>query len=238
MTAPRYVSTEAILPGGGSVSGGEMGSVLMVGSGAQNQRSCIFRQRLRPGKPVGHFPGETAKEKLLNIRPLALDEIDRLWTIDRGEIIRRNYRLRDGRFILEPAYFEAQGWEPGKAEVWTPHLLEIFRRGGSFFGMFDAEDLIGASVVDGRFIGPRLDWLVLEFLYVSRGQRSSGVGTRLFEHARTTARKRGAKALYVSATPTEGTVNFYLRRGCAIAPEPDPELLALEPEDIHLLCPV
>ena len=48
------------------------------------------------------------------------------------------------------------------------------------------------------------------------------------------ARKLGAKKLYISATPSENTVNFYLHLGCVLAKEMDPELFELEPEDIHL----
>jgi hypothetical protein len=62
------------------------------------------------------------------------------------------------------------------------------------------------------------------------------LGKRLFDLARAVARERGARQLYISATPSENTVNFYLRLGCQVAEEPDPELLALEPEDIHLVC--
>ena len=40
--------------------------------------------------------------------------------------------------------------------------------------------------------------------------------------------------LYVSATPSENTILFYLSFGCKLASEVDPELFALEPEDIHL----
>jgi hypothetical protein len=48
--------------------------------------------------------------------------------------------------------------------------------------------------------------------------------------------KLGAAGLYVSATPSENTVDFYRRRGCRITPDADPELLAPEPEDIHFEC--
>jgi hypothetical protein len=48
------------------------------------------------------------------------------------------------------------------------------------------------------------------------------------------AKKGGAKSMYISATPSEHTIDFYLRLGCKVTPEPDPELFALEPEDIHL----
>jgi hypothetical protein len=49
------------------------------------------------------------------------------------------------------------------------------------------------------------------------------------------AREAGAKALYVSSAPTENTVDFYLKRGCVLAPEPDAALMANEPDDIHLV---
>ena len=48
------------------------------------------------------------------------------------------------------------------------------------------------------------------------------------------ARRRGAEWMYISATPSENTIGFYLRLGCRVALEPDPELFELEPEDIHL----
>ena len=44
-----------------------------------------------------------------------------------------------------------------------------------------------------------------------------------------------AMQLGSASTPTENTVDFYLNRGCALAAEPDPRLLAAEPDDIHLL---
>jgi len=56
--------------------------------------------------------------------------------------------------------------------------------------------------------------------------------------AKATAREQGAKQLYISATPSENTVNFYLRLGCRVTAQPDPELLELEPKDIHLECDV
>ena len=52
------------------------------------------------------------------------------------------------------------------------------------------------------------------------------------------ARELGAAFLYVSAAPTRHTVEFYLRCGARLAEDPDPELLALEPHDIHLELPL
>ncbi|MEW5717904.1 MAG: GNAT family N-acetyltransferase [Chloroflexota bacterium] len=92
------------------------------------------------------------------------------------------------------------------------------------------------AILESKFIGKNHDQLQLKFLHVSKDYRKNGLGKRLYELAAITARERGARRMYVSATPSENTVKFYQRRGCRIAPEPDPELFALEPEDIHLEC--
>ncbi|MBX0326616.1 GNAT family N-acetyltransferase [Oscillochloris sp. ZM17-4] len=172
------------------------------------------------------------------IRPLARDEVTQVWSIDRREVIERVYYLRDGALVLEPEYYDMQGWPPGSAEKYTPLLLDCYDRGGAFVGAFDGETLAGVAVLDTIRRGPRGDLLQLEFLHVGRDYRGRGLGRRLFAQACDIARERGARGLYVSATPSEHTVHFYHSLGCALAPEPDPELFALEPEDIHLVCPL
>ena len=49
------------------------------------------------------------------------------------------------------------------------------------------------------------------------------------------ARMAGAMALYVSATPSESAVGFYRRAGFKPTDTPHPDLLAEEPEDIHMI---
>lgn len=71
---------------------------------------------------------------------------------------------------------------------------------------------------------------------ISHTYRGQGRGQRLFDLARVEATQRGANSLYVSATPSENTIDFYLRLGCKVIAEPDRELFELEPEDIHLEC--
>ena len=83
-------------------------------------------------------------------------------------------------------------------------------------------------------VGAAKDLIQLEWLHVSRDYRGQGLGAMLIEKARGVARERGAAGLYISATPSENTVNFYRGRGATLVPTPDQELFALEPEDIHL----
>jgi GNAT superfamily N-acetyltransferase len=104
--------------------------------------------------------------------------------------------------------------------------------------MFDGDLLVGSSAADTVPRGPNGDQLELRHLYTSRDYRGRGVGTKLFEAAKDVVRGSGARWMYVSATPSVNTVHFYLGRGCQLAVPPDPDLLALEPEDIHFLCAV
>jgi hypothetical protein len=64
------------------------------------------------------------------------------------------------------------------------------------------------------------------------------VATRIYHHARALGRARGAALLYISATPTENTIDFYRGCGAVVNPAPDAVLYAQEPDDIHMLCAV
>ena len=172
------------------------------------------------------------------MRRLTRDEIELIWTIDRSEIHTHIYEVREGQLVRTPKYFEVPGWREDAAEKETPLLLDCFDRGGTFLGVFDAEALIGIGVLESMRVGRVGDQMQLRYLYVGRMYRGRGVGVQLFEAVASLAQKAGANALYVSATPTENTVDFYLNRGCTLAPEPDPRLLAAEPDDIHLLYPL
>ncbi len=168
------------------------------------------------------------------IRELAGDEIETIWGIDRGEVIENVYYLRDGALVLEAENHVMKGWPPGEAGSNTLVLLDCFDRGGTFYGAFEGSEMVGAVVLESRFIGQGDDQLQLKFLHVSSGYRQKGWGKKLFEKAVERAKELGAKRLYISATPSENTVNFYLHLGCEVTGEIDQELFDLEPEDIHL----
>ncbi len=162
------------------------------------------------------------------------DEIKDIWQIDRSELIEAMYYLVDGSLVLRPEHHVSKGWAPGKSESETPILEACHDRGCWFHGFFDDQTPVGVVVLESRFIGKSKDQLQLMFLHVSNRYRDHGLGKQLFNMAATEAHRRGAKSLYVSATPSEHTINFYLRLGCTVAAAPEPDLLEMEPEDIHL----
>jgi predicted N-acetyltransferase YhbS len=177
---------------------------------------------------------DRASAERVAIRELGRHEIRDLWSIERAELIEKVYHLRGKKLVLEPERHDVETWPRGEPELYRPILLDCFDRGGTFYGAFHGDTLIGASVLESRFIGRGRDQLQLKFLHVSRRHRRSGVGCTLFDLTVARARELGARRLYVSATPSENTVRFYLRRGCRMTDDVDGELFALEPEDIHL----
>jgi hypothetical protein len=60
----------------------------------------------------------------------------------------------------------------------------------------------------------------------------------LFEQAVEWAREPNAKRLYISATPSQNSVGFYLHLGCVVTDEVDEALLELEPEEIQMEYPI
>jgi predicted N-acetyltransferase YhbS len=171
-------------------------------------------------------------------RTMLRHEIPRVWEIDRSEIVESVYRLEGGRLIAHPQFFDVRGWPPGESEKYTPILEACFDHGGWFYGFFDGDRIIGVVVVDARRMGARGDELQLKFLHVSCAYRKRGLGQKLFSLAADEAVRRGATRLYISATPSRNTIDFYTSLGATPTTEPDPELFALEPEDIHLECPI
>jgi predicted N-acetyltransferase YhbS len=178
----------------------------------------------------------TVELESLSWRRLRREEIGRVFEIDRREVIQRIFEVRAGELVAHDEFYDMAGWPPGEPEQALPWLVASFDRGAQFVGVFDGDRLVGVAVVDSVLLGPRRDLVQLSFLHVGRDERDRGLGTALFEEASRIARSLGAHGLYVSATPSEHTVRFYLARGCQVIAEPDPDLFAREPEDVHFEC--
>ncbi|MBY6345874.1 GNAT family N-acetyltransferase [Providencia rettgeri] len=171
-------------------------------------------------------------------RPLQESELNLLWSIDRSERIDGLYELRDGVLHKQAADIDLCGWPEGDPEKYHPEYEDAFHRGSWFMGVFKGNTLLAAVGLDSLPLGPQGDWRQLFFLHVSQSLRGQGMGVWLLDQAKKQAAEWGAKAVYASATPSVNTVDFYMAHGFEIAPEPDPRLFELDPEDIHLLCSV
>ncbi len=93
------------------------------------------------------------------IAPVLLQrqQLDRLWDIDRSEIIDTLYRLQDGKLQAYPDYYDVRGWDPHDRETYTPIHEACFDRGGTFFALFEGEEIVAAAALDTEPRGPQRD---------------------------------------------------------------------------------
>ncbi len=115
---------------------------------------------------------------------LSRQQLDRLWEIDRSEIIDTLYKLDNGRLQAYPQYYDVRGWDPHDRQVYTPIHEACYDRGGIFFAFFEQNKIIAAAAMDTLPRGEKGDLRQLLFFYVGAAQRGQGWGRRLFDYAR------------------------------------------------------
>ncbi|HEU0163553.1 MAG TPA: GNAT family N-acetyltransferase [Thermomicrobiales bacterium] len=162
-------------------------------------------------------------------------DIDRIRDIDRSEIIDALYAVDDGKLVLREHSHTSPPWTPEMVERYVERARAVVASGGVAFGAWDGPRLVGIAVLDVRPVGDDPSILNLDFLHVSDGYRGRGISSDLMRLIRATAIQRGARALYISATPTRNTVDVYRHMGATVIDAPDPAMFAREPEDIHLI---
>jgi GNAT superfamily N-acetyltransferase len=173
---------------------------------------------------------------VITYRILVENELDRIREIDRTERVRIGYRIEAGKLVREVVSWDVPNWSDGTPEHSHERIITAVNAtlaaGGTAFGAFDGKRLVGLSTYR--------PWLTettaqLGQLHVSRSHRRRGIASALLDAVIDLAVRDGARALYVSATPSESAIGFYLAHGFALADKPHPRLYALEPEDIHLI---
>jgi GNAT superfamily N-acetyltransferase len=179
---------------------------------------------------------DVASADEIRFRPLERDEVSRVAEIDRTERITEAF-VQHGAELEEIAVdWSVPPWlAEGDGEHSVAHQQAGCERwlgsGGVALGAFDGERLVGIGIVVPH-VRPGIAQLA--YLMVSDGYRGAGIGVRLTVDLERIAREAGDTEIVVSATPSRNTVRFYRGRGYEPTATPLPELLELEPEDVHL----
>ncbi|MFN8445987.1 MAG: GNAT family N-acetyltransferase [Caldilineaceae bacterium] len=171
---------------------------------------------------------------MLQIRRLAVDELERLAEIDVAEKVTLSYRWQNRRLEAIQRDSERPSWNAGD---WAHHVAEWQQhlQPDLWLGAFDGERLVGAASLRYQL---RDKMAQLTTLHIDRNSRRQGVAHQLTAEVKRLAKESGAEFMYVSATESQSAVGFYLSQGFVPTNEPDPRLFALEPEDIHMICPL
>lgn len=175
---------------------------------------------------------------MITIKQLAPADATRIAEIDRTERVRVGYTYRDGQLRAEAVDWDVPDFFPeGDGEHALKRQIDglqcpLVEAGGVLYGALDGDRAVGLAAL--RYdLRPGMDQLL--YLMVSDGYRRQGIASRLVARLFDVARERGARRMYVSATPSESAVGFYLRQGFRPTEAPLPELLEEEPEDIHMI---
>ena len=171
----------------------------------------------------------------LIMRRLKREEINRLRELDRSEYVRLLYKYSEGSLVSQKADLDVPRWSEQECVRRISKLLQELAKGGIAVGAFDDDLLVGLAVLGHKLIGDNLDELQLVSLHVSRDYRRKGIAVELLGRVCKLARDKGAKRLYISATPSESAVGFYLNQRSKLATKVNKELYQLEPEDIHMV---
>ena len=174
---------------------------------------------------------------VIALREMRAAELVRIGAIDRSEHLTQLYTYRCGALEARAVDEAVPTWSlsgdgvhsvQGMIRAWQP----ILDRGGTLVGAFDGEVPAGLAIYRPRLVAELAD---LALLHVSRSYRRKGVASALTHEVARLARADGARRLYVSATPSGSAVGFYRSHGFEPTDEPNPELFALEPDDIHMI---
>jgi ribosomal protein S18 acetylase RimI-like enzyme len=164
-------------------------------------------------------------------------DLHRLIELDRSEKVSLTFQIVDGELQEKEVDWDVPTWLPeGDGDHSVSEQIEFCRehlkQNGLMLGALDRGLLVGAGIVRPKI---QKNMAQLAFLHVSRAYRQHGLGARLADELSNIARKEGATSIYVSSTPSGSAVGFYLSQGFRVVQEVDPDLFALEPEDIHLI---
>ncbi|WP_410769406.1 GNAT family N-acetyltransferase [Fontibacillus sp. BL9] len=172
---------------------------------------------------------------MIDFQVMNPDQATKLKEIDRSEYIDLIYQMQDGKLVETSAGHECPSWNEELLREMEDRFLYELQNGGTAFGAFDGNRLIGFGVLAHQFRGEKQDRLQIDLMYVSRSYRRQGIGTSILTRLEEEARTRGARYLYISSTETRSAVSFYKSMGSRITKEVDEELFQKEPLDIHML---
>ena len=165
---------------------------------------------------------------------LSLEDLSKIAEIDRSENISEAYIYKNGQLLIEPVNEIVTAFEPAELASIIENQKYLKQGGGEVIGAFINNTLVGVASIENKKRGLRSEYCKMDILYVSNACRGQKIGQHLVEEIKKVARNYQAKKLYISATPTKATVDFYMKAGARLTKEIDLELFDLEPLDIHL----
>jgi len=152
---------------------------------------------------------------------------------DRYQEVTKCWRKENNKWVVKDILFTEQ-WDHDNYKSLVKELKNTINTGGTVFGVFENNILLGFASLENEFFGSKKEYLQLSALHISNEYRGRGIGKKLFELICKKANEMGAKKLYISAHSSKETIAFYKTIGCKEAVEYNKELVYKEPYDCQL----
>ena len=172
---------------------------------------------------------------MMEYRELKHDQISEelFKPFNRYQKVTKCWRKENGEWLLKDISFE-EDWSAEEFAFLVKCLKYTTSTGGTVFGVFNNDSLVGFSSIENESFGGAKEYLQLSSLHVSNEQRGGGIGKVLFQMSADRAKEMGAKKLYISAHSSQETQAFYRSVGCVEAVEYNQRLAEAEPHDCQL----
>ena len=165
--------------------------------------------------------------KIEKIKKAVFSEIN-LDEFNRQQKITRIYVRKDEKYVLEE--------QPGVMD-WS-----IDKKREVAYDLVDSKYISYLALEEDRIVGfmslvKKLvsERMILDLIQVDKEFRGRGIGRILWEKAVEEAQLNGAKELYISACPSEETINFYRAMGADVTDNPIMSIANDEPDDLQLV---
>ncbi|WP_142296497.1 GNAT family N-acetyltransferase [Lottiidibacillus patelloidae] len=171
----------------------------------------------------------------ITYRKLKVEDLndDFLARFKRYQVTNKVLANRENSLYEKEDYF-IDDWDNAKKVNIAREMRNCVLTGGAVIGAFREEELVGFANINNNHFGKTLDYVELPYIHVSKNYRGYNVGKSLFYLCCESAKKLGARKLYIGAHPSIETQSFYKAMGCTLAKEINEEIYNREPLDIQL----
>ena len=166
---------------------------------------------------------------MITIRKMDSSEVNQISEIDRTEHITQIYKVKNGSLKTANVDWHIGTWE---AEEKIKYWISIAEGYENMWGAFNDEKLVGFAVYRSRLTDDMAQFAVI---HISNDFRKMGIGKILSGKVFEKARADGKKKIYVTASSSKVTVDFYKKLGFKLAQQLNSELFEFEPDDIHMI---
>ena len=123
------------------------------------------------------------------------------------------YAVRGGDIVSLGHGCEVSPWTPAQLNEMVAFARRHLEAGATGVAAYAGGRLAGVGILGHAPVRGDARELQLALLHVSREVRRRGIAGRLFTELCEVALLRGARRLYISATPSQSALGFYLSRG-------------------------